>query len=132
VTPRASIAATIFKGIGFAHNHVTSDEARLIARGIARLPEFMLQRKDFHQRGGGEYWWKGSRPYHVALEDNYVRAHWGFIDAVCKMNSLWFDGIGERIQRDATWCVYDFAVQLDAIQFWASTAMASRRRPQAR
>jgi hypothetical protein len=25
---------------------------------------------------------------------------------------------GERIQRDGSWCVYEFAVQLDAIQFW--------------
>ena len=78
----------------------------------------MMQRKDFHQRGGGEYRWKRSRPYHVALEDGYIRARWGFIYAVCKMNSLPFDGTGERIQRDGTWCVYEFAVRLDATQFW--------------
>jgi hypothetical protein len=35
------------------------------------------------------------------------------------MNSIPFDGTGERIQRDGTWCVYEFALQLDAIQFWA-------------
>lgn len=62
------------QGIGFAHNHLTSNEARRIANGIARLPEFIMQRKDFHERGTGQYRWKKSRPYHVALEDSYVRA----------------------------------------------------------
>jgi hypothetical protein len=69
------------------------------------------------QRGGGEYRWKRSRPYHVALEDGYIRAHWGFMNRVCRMNSIPFDGTGEHIQRDGTWCVYEFAIQLDAIQF---------------
>ncbi len=77
-----------------------------------------MQRKDFHQRGGGEYRWKRSRPYHVALEDSYIRAHWGLIDAVLKMNSIPFDGTGEHIQRDGTSYVYEFVVHLDAIQFW--------------
>jgi hypothetical protein len=98
------------QGVRFAHNHLASDGARRIANGIARLPEFMMQRKDFHRRGEGQYRWKKSRSYHVALEDAYIRAHWGFIDAVCKMNSIPFDGTGERIQRDGTWCVYEFAV----------------------
>jgi hypothetical protein len=34
------------------------------------------------------------------------------------MNSLPFDRTGERIQQDGTWYVYEFAVQLDAIQLW--------------
>jgi hypothetical protein len=106
------------QGIGFAHNHLTSDEARRIANGIARLPEFMAQRAGFNPRGGGDFRWKKSRPYHVALEDSYIRAHWGWIDAVCKLNSLPFDPTGQRIDRDGSWCVHEFAVQLDAIQFW--------------
>jgi hypothetical protein len=35
-----------------------------------------MQRKDFHERGGGQSPWKKSRFYHVALEDSYVCAHW--------------------------------------------------------
>ena len=42
------------QSVRFAHNHLTSDEARRIASGIAQLPEFMMQRKDFHQRGNGQ------------------------------------------------------------------------------
>ena len=105
-------------GVGQYLEHLTSGEARRIAHGIARLPEFMMLRKDFHQRGNGQYRWKKSRPYHVALEDSYIRAHWGWIDAVCRPNSLPFDPTGQRIDRDGSWCVYEFAMQLDAIQFW--------------
>lgn len=35
-----------------------------------------------------------------------------------RMNSIPFDGTGERIERDGSWRVYEFSVQLDAIQFW--------------
>lgn len=97
--------------------HLTSDEARRIAKAISRLPELLMPRQGFHQRGGGVRW-KASRPYHVALEDSYIRARWDYIDLVCKMNGLPFNATGERIGSAAAWCVYEFEQQLDAIQFW--------------
>jgi hypothetical protein len=101
----------------FGHDHLTSDEARRIANAIARLPEFLMQRHGFYSRGGGDRW-KPSRPYHVALEDSYVRGHWGEINALCKLNSIPFNATGEKIQQDGLWCVYEFTWQLDAMQFW--------------
>jgi hypothetical protein len=44
------LARDDLEGIRFIHNHPTSDEARRIATGIARLPEFMMQQKDFQYR----------------------------------------------------------------------------------
>ena len=35
--------------------------------------------------------WRADRPYHVALEDIYIRAHWGEIYALCTLNSLPFN-----------------------------------------
>ena len=102
----------------FGHGHLTSVEARRIAKAFARLPEFLMQRRGFHQRGGGHNRWKPSRPYHVALEDSYVRAHWDEIDALCKLNGIPFNATGEKIQKRGLWCVYEFTWQLDAIQFW--------------
>lgn len=101
----------------FGHNHLTSAEARRIAKAIARLPEFLMQRQGFYSRGGGDRW-KPSRPYHVALEDSYVRAHWDEIDALCKLNSIPFNATGEKIRDSGLWCVYEFTWQLDAMQFW--------------
>jgi hypothetical protein len=69
------------------------------------------------RRGGGKRW-NPKRPYHVALEDTYLREHWFGIDAICKLNSLPFNQTGEKIQRDGTWCVYEFTWQMDAILFW--------------
>jgi len=57
----------------FGHNRLTSDEARKIAKAISRIPEFMMQRRGFYSRGAGNYRWKASRPYHVALDDSYNR-----------------------------------------------------------
>jgi hypothetical protein len=96
---------------------LTSDEARRLANGIARLPEFMAQRRGFYERGTGKRW-NPKKPYHVALEDNYVREHWSGIDTICKLNSIPFNATGEKIQQDGTWCVYEFAWQMDAILFW--------------
>jgi hypothetical protein len=101
----------------FGHDHLTSDEARRIAKAIARIPEFLMQREGFHQRGSGSRW-KPSRPYHVALEDSYIRAHWDEINALCKLNNIPFSSTGEKIRHEGLWCVYEFTWQLDAIQFW--------------
>jgi hypothetical protein len=116
------VLATVFfrddlQNWSFGHRHLTFDEARRIANAITRLPEFLMQRHGFYQRGGGLRW-RADRPYHVALEDGYVRAHWGEIDALCKLNSIPFNATGERIRDGGLWCVYEFAWQLDAIQFW--------------
>jgi hypothetical protein len=94
-----------------------SDTAVNQSSAMTRLPEFLMQRQGFYSRGGGERW-KPSRPYHVALEDSYVRAHWNEIDALCKLNSTPFNATGEKIRDSGVWCVYEFTWQLDAIQFW--------------
>ena len=66
---------------------LTSEEARRIGKAISRIPEFMMQHQAFHPRGGGPRF-RADRPYHVALEDMYIREHWAEIDAVCRANSL--------------------------------------------
>jgi hypothetical protein len=101
----------------FGHSRLTSDEARRIANAIVRLPEFLMQRQGFYSRGGGVRW-KPSRPYHVALEDSYLRAHWDEIDALCKFNSIPFNTTGEKIRDGCLWRVYEFTWPLDAMQFW--------------
>jgi len=92
---------------------LTSEEARRIGKAISRIPEFMTQRQGFHQRGGGPRW-RADRPYHVALEDTYIRAHWAEIDALCRVNSLPFNSTGETIQSDGVWKVYEFTWQITA------------------
>jgi hypothetical protein len=101
----------------FGASKLTSDEARRIGRAIARIPEFMMPRQGFHPRGGGKPY-RADRPYHVALEDRYVRENWSEIYALCQLNSLPCNATGEVIRSDGVWCVYEFAVQMDAILFW--------------
>jgi hypothetical protein len=91
----------------FGVSKLTSEEARRIGKAISRIPEFMTPRQGFHQRGGGPRW-RADRPYHVALEDTYIRAHWAEIDALCRLNSLPFNSTGETIQSDGVWKVYEF------------------------
>lgn len=102
----------------FGYAKLTSDEARKIAKAISRFSEFMTQRRGFHARGPGNYRWKASRPFHVAFEDTYVRAHWDGINGLCKVNGLPFDPTGENILSDGLWCVYEFGQQLDAMMAW--------------
>jgi hypothetical protein len=52
---------------------LTSEEARRIGKAISRIPEFMMPRRGFYPRGGGQRF-RADRPYHVALEDSYIRA----------------------------------------------------------
>ncbi len=77
-----------------------------------------MQRRGFYSRGGSPLRWSPTRPYHVALEDAYVRENWDQINTLTRMNGIPFDQTGERIERDGCWYVYEFAVQLDAIMFW--------------
>lgn len=99
----------------FGASKLTSDEARRIGKAISRIPEFLQPRIGFHKRGSGKRL-RADRPYHVALEDQYIRENWQKIDAICKLNSLPFNSTGEVI--DDRWRVYEFAVQMDAILFW--------------
>jgi hypothetical protein len=72
----------------FAHSKLTSEQARKIAAAIARIPEFMMQRRGFYSRGPGNYRWKSARPFHVAFEDAYIRVHWHVINELRKINVL--------------------------------------------
>ena len=47
-----------------------------------------MQRQGFYARGPGNYRWSMARPFHVALEDSYVRANWDDINAICKFNGI--------------------------------------------
>ena len=101
----------------FGVSKLTSEEARRIGKAISRIPEFMMPRQGFYPRGSGGRW-RPDRPYHVALRDQYIREHWGEIDAVCRLNSLPLNATGETIQNDGVWKVYEFTWQMDAILFW--------------
>lgn len=102
----------------FGKEHLTSDEARRIALAISRIPEFLKPRPGFYSREGGDRRWKPSRPFHVALQDRYVRENWDRIKVLCAYNGIPFDPTGQRIDRDGHWCVYEFARQVDAIMVW--------------
>ncbi len=93
----------------FGVSKLSSDEARRIGKAIARIPEFMMQRQGFYSRGGGLRW-RADRPYHVALEDRYIREHWDEIDARAAGKSAIAQAARELAEIQST----QFAVTTDA------------------
>jgi hypothetical protein len=92
----------------------------------------MMQRQGFYPRGNVSRW-RADRPYHVALEDVYLREHWFEIDALCKLNSLPLNATGETIHNEGTWRVYEFTwrpslpVQHWTYRFTYKTGRLARR-----
>lgn len=105
----------------FAHQHLTGDEARRIAKAIARLPEFLKAEPEFPARRVkrvGRYW-RSTHPYHVALQDCYVQENYDEIVECCRFNKVPFDATGERLTLGfVQWITYEFAYQFDAVRFW--------------
>jgi hypothetical protein len=100
--------------------HLTSDEARRIAKAIARIPDFLQVHPEFVERRVKRIGrWRASHPYHVALQNSYVQENYDAIAACCRYNNVPFDATGEKIERGyIRWCVYEFERQFDAIRFW--------------
>ncbi|HEY6466068.1 MAG TPA: hypothetical protein VIY69_08760 [Candidatus Acidoferrales bacterium] len=101
----------------FGAAKLTSEEARRMGSAIARHPEFLMPRRGFYPRGVVARW-RQDRPYHVALQDQYIREHWMEIATLCHLNSLPFNPTGEVIQDGGVWRVHEFTWQMDAILFW--------------
>ena len=104
----------------FAYQHLTSDEARRIAKAIARIPDFLRTYDGFQTRGLTRIGrWRSSHPYHVALQNSYVQENYDELVACCRFNSVPFDATGEKLERGfVRWIVYEFERQVDAIRFW--------------
>jgi hypothetical protein len=113
---------------GSATQYVTSAMFLAPAQSSV-LPELLMQRRGFYSRGGGHDRWKSSRPYHVALEDSYIRTHWEEINALCRLNSIPLNATGEKIRDGSLWCVFEFAWQMDAIFLgYVQRTLAARER----
>lgn len=98
------------------HTHLNSEEARRIACAIAMIPELMMP-AEFAPRGQGVRW-NPHRPFHVAVEDMFVRAKWSWMEAMCRFNEVPMRPTGEKIEREGLWRVYEFEHKRDAIMFW--------------
>lgn len=100
--------------------NLTSDEARRIAKAIARIPEFLHAETALPEfmRSENPHWSK-SHPYHVALAETYVQENYDLIAECCAYNNVPFERTGGVIECDGLrWCIYKFARQIDAIRFW--------------
>jgi hypothetical protein len=75
----------------YPDDHLTSDEVQRIAKAMAGIPEFMRPRPGFCSREGRDRRWKPSHPYHMALQDWYVRETRDCINAMCARdeNAAW-------------------------------------------
>lgn len=99
------------------HNHLNSEEARRLACAIAQLPELMMP-AEFAPRGEGVRW-RRERPFHVAIQDIFARAKWGWMEAMCRLNKVPMDRTGEKMEREGQlWLVFEFERLSDAIMFW--------------